>query len=61
MVFATRGRARGRCTALGDVRQSSIAEIWNGERARRFRERRRQGLPGACHRCVARHMADVRN
>jgi len=47
--------------SLGNVRQSSIAEIWNGERARRFRERRRQGPLGACPRCVARHIADVRN
>jgi sulfatase maturation enzyme AslB (radical SAM superfamily) len=47
--------------ALGNVTEATIAEIWNGERARRFRERRRQGLLGACHRCVARHMADVRN
>ena len=28
--------------SLGDVRRSSIAEIWNGEPARRFREARRQ-------------------
>ena len=47
--------------ALGNVRDSSIAGIWNGERARRFRERRRQGPFGACSRCVARHMADVRD
>jgi hypothetical protein len=47
--------------SLGNVRDSSIADIWNGERARRFRERRRQGPLGACSRCVARHMADVRN
>jgi MoaA/NifB/PqqE/SkfB family radical SAM enzyme len=47
--------------SLGNVRDSSIADIWNGERARRFRERRREGPLGACSRCVARHMADVRN
>jgi len=47
--------------SLGNVRQSSIAEIWNGGRARGFRERRRRGPLGACARCVARHMADVRN
>ena len=47
--------------SLGNVRQSSIAEIWNGDRARRFREARRRHPFGACARCVARHMADVRN
>jgi MoaA/NifB/PqqE/SkfB family radical SAM enzyme len=46
--------------SLGNVRDSSIADIWNGERARRFRERRRQGPLGACGRCVARHIADIR-
>ncbi len=46
---------------LGNVRRATIAEIWNGERARRFRARRRQGPMGACHRCGARHMADIRN
>jgi len=46
---------------FGNVRQASIAEIWNSEPARRFRERRRAGPLGACHRCGARHMADVRN
>lgn len=47
--------------SLGNVRQASIASIWNGERARRFRERRRQGPLGACHRCGARHMAEIRD
>ena len=45
---------------LGHVRQETIAAIWNGERARRFRERRRQGRMGACHRCGARLIAAVR-
>jgi MoaA/NifB/PqqE/SkfB family radical SAM enzyme len=47
--------------SLGNVRDGSLAEIWNGARARRFRERRHQGPLGACSRCVARHMADLRN
>ncbi len=47
--------------SLGNVRESSIAEIWNGEPAQRFRERRRQGPLAACGRCVARHMADIRD
>jgi MoaA/NifB/PqqE/SkfB family radical SAM enzyme len=47
--------------ALGNVRQESITAIWNGERARRFRERRRQGRMGACHRCGARLIAAKRD
>ena len=47
--------------SLGNVRHATIAEIWNSERACRFRARRRLGLLGACHRCVARHMAEIRN
>lgn len=46
--------------SLGNVRQQSIAEIWKGEPARRFRERRRERPLAACARCVARHMADQR-
>lgn len=46
---------------LGNVRQASIAEIWHGERARRFGERRRLGPLGACLRCGARHMGEIRN
>jgi MoaA/NifB/PqqE/SkfB family radical SAM enzyme len=42
---------------FGNVRRSSIAELWNGELAQRFRERRRQAPFGACHRCVAKYMA----
>jgi MoaA/NifB/PqqE/SkfB family radical SAM enzyme len=42
---------------LGNVRQASLAELWNGERANQFRARRRQGAFGACHRCVAKYMA----
>lgn len=46
--------------ALGNVRDASIAEIWNGERAHIFRERRRAGPLGVCHRCGARHMGAIR-
>jgi MoaA/NifB/PqqE/SkfB family radical SAM enzyme len=46
--------------ALGNVREASIAEIWNSPAAQHFRDRRRQGPLGACARCVARHMADIR-
>jgi sulfatase maturation enzyme AslB (radical SAM superfamily) len=42
---------------LGNVRSASVAELWNSDRAQRFRERRRQAPFGACHRCVAKYMA----
>jgi MoaA/NifB/PqqE/SkfB family radical SAM enzyme len=47
--------------SLGNVHHASLAEIWNGERARRFRERRRQGPMGACHRCGARNCGAERD
>jgi MoaA/NifB/PqqE/SkfB family radical SAM enzyme len=47
--------------ALGNVRHATLAEIWNGERARRFRQRRREGPMGACHRCGARNVAAERD
>jgi MoaA/NifB/PqqE/SkfB family radical SAM enzyme len=43
--------------SLGNVRQASIRDLWNGPRARQFREWRRQGALGVCHRCVAKYMA----
>ena len=42
---------------IGNARDSTIAEIWNGERAARFREYRRRQPLGACHRCGAKYMA----
>lgn len=43
--------------ALGNVRDSTIETLWNGERAARFREyRRKQTLP-VCHRCGAKYMS----
>ncbi len=46
---------------FGNVRHASIEEVWNGEAAQRFRERRRAGLMGACHRCGARYMGVIRD
>jgi hypothetical protein len=44
---------------IGNVRQASIAEIWNGERAERFRRyRREQPLPVCC-RCGAKFMSEM--
>ncbi len=43
--------------SLGNVHEATLAELWNGERARRFRERRRRKAFSACHRCGAKYMA----
>ncbi len=41
--------------SLGNVRNATLAELWNGERASRFRERRRERPFSACHRCGAKY------
>ncbi|MEZ5468961.1 MAG: SPASM domain-containing protein [Lysobacterales bacterium] len=38
--------------ALGDLRQQSLREIWNGPAYRAFRERHRSGAESACRSCV---------
>ncbi len=46
--------------SFGNVRDATLAELWNGERACKFRERRRQKPFSACHRCGAKYMAMIR-
>jgi MoaA/NifB/PqqE/SkfB family radical SAM enzyme len=46
--------------SFGNVREATLAELFNGERARRFRQCRRQKPFSACHRCGAKYMAVVR-
>lgn len=44
--------------SIGNVKESTIEEIWNSERAERFREwRRKQPLP-VCYRCGAKYMSE---
>lgn len=43
---------------IGNVRESSIAEIWNSDRARRFREVRRRDSLAICYRCGAKYMSE---
>ncbi len=45
--------------AIGNVRESSIAEIWNSERAERFRAYRREKPLAICNRCGAKYMAEI--
>jgi MoaA/NifB/PqqE/SkfB family radical SAM enzyme len=44
---------------IGNVREASIRELWNGERARRFREYRRKQPLSVCYRCGAKYMAEI--
>jgi len=46
--------------SIGSVKRSTIAEVWNGSRARRFREYRRARPLSACHRCGAKHMSEIK-
>lgn len=43
--------------SIGNVRDASIEELWNGERAERFREYRRARRLPVCHRCGAKYMS----
>jgi MoaA/NifB/PqqE/SkfB family radical SAM enzyme len=45
--------------AIGNVREATIAEIWNGERAARFREYRRKQPLAVCYRCGAKYMSEI--
>ena len=45
--------------SIGNVREATIEALWNGERAKRFRERRRAKPLSACFRCGARHMSEI--
>ncbi len=43
--------------SFGNVREASIAELWNGDRAERFRELRRSKPLAVCYRCGAKFMS----
>lgn len=43
--------------SFGNVRDSSIEELWTGDRAERFRAYRRQQPLAACYRCGAKFMS----
>jgi MoaA/NifB/PqqE/SkfB family radical SAM enzyme len=45
---------------IGNVKTASIQEIWNGEKAQRFRELRRRQPLAICHRCGAKYMSAPR-
>lgn len=45
--------------SIGNVRQSTIAEVWNSEKAERFRAYRRQKPLPVCLRCGAKYMSEI--
>lgn len=44
--------------SFGNVKEATIKELWNGEKATRFRDYRRKRPLSVCHRCGAKHMSD---
>lgn len=44
---------------IGNVRQSTIHDVWNSERAARFRAYRRKAPLSVCHRCGAKYMSEI--
>lgn len=42
--------------AVGDLKDRSLAEVWNGEAYRRIREELRNGLTPACSKCNVLHL-----
>ena len=45
--------------SIGDVREATIEDVWNSERAARFREYRRENPLCICHRCGAKYMSEM--
>ena len=45
--------------SFGNVKEATIEELWKSEKAARFRDYRREKPLAVCHRCGAKHMADV--
>ncbi len=44
---------------IGNVKNASLAEIWNGPRASQFRTYRRANPLAICHRCGAKYIAEI--
>ncbi len=44
---------------IGNVKEATLEEIWNGERAQRFRAYRRENPLAVCYRCGAKYMSEI--
>ncbi len=44
---------------IGNIKESSIEEIWNGEKAEKFRAYRRENPLAICHRCGAKYCSEI--
>ncbi|MBN1580195.1 MAG: radical SAM protein [Anaerolineae bacterium] len=44
---------------MGNVKDATIEELWNGDRAKRFREYRRNHPLAICYRCGSKYMAEI--
>jgi MoaA/NifB/PqqE/SkfB family radical SAM enzyme len=45
--------------SFGNVKEASIEALWNGEKAERFRQYRRERPLAVCHRCGAKYMSQA--
>jgi MoaA/NifB/PqqE/SkfB family radical SAM enzyme len=45
--------------SIGNVKDSTIEELWNSERTERFRRLRRERPLAVCHRCGAKYMSEL--
>jgi MoaA/NifB/PqqE/SkfB family radical SAM enzyme len=45
--------------SFGNVKEASIEELWNGERAEQFRAYRRKKPLAVCYRCGAKYMSEM--
>jgi MoaA/NifB/PqqE/SkfB family radical SAM enzyme len=46
--------------SIGNVKNASISDLWNGSRAQRFREYRRERPLSVCHRCGAKNISEIK-
>ena len=45
---------------IGNVKDTSIEDIWNGARASQFRRYRRENPLAVCYRCGAKYMSEIK-
>jgi len=45
--------------SFGNVKDATLAQLWNNEQAERFRQYRRQKPLGVCYHCGAKYMSEI--